>query len=99
MAAPAGYRLAATYTGAGGVTLLPLSNQPPWRGGGCARVIASTAMAANVVLQYVAQQNIVIPVLTFSTNGIYVLELPAGQYQLSLPAGAYTNFNADIVSL
>lgn len=91
-----GESLASAYTSGAPATQGPVT----YKGGRGALVITATVFPTTVTLQYVAKGgNISMNAVNITTNGVYVFDLPAGQYQLFLNGGAATNLNADLVSV
>lgn len=85
--------LAANYSSGAPATQGPVF----WEGGRGMLVIKATAYPTTTKLQYLSKGG-AIDLVTITTDGIYVFDLPAGQYQLFMNAGTATSLYADLVS-
>jgi len=99
MSAIAGIRLVTNYSSGSPATQQPEANQPAFVGGHAALVITATSYPTTTKLQFVPRSGVAIDIVTITTNGVYILDLPSGQYQLFMNAGTATAMYADLVTV
>ncbi len=103
MGAPNGINFCTNYTSGAPATIGMPADQPSLRGGRYALVVSATTYPTQCKLQYIqrnaanAGANIDIQVL--NSNGMTILDLPAGQYQVFMSGGAAANLSVDLASV